>query len=831
MDFATLGIRIDSTGVDEASQKIGRLESATERASQSATRLERSSAVAYDALMNVVPRRLPAELERTSHAMFTAGLSAKQYSQAMRLLPVQLTDVATSLASGMPIWMVAIQQGGQIRDMFGGIGNSLRAIGSIVTPARLAIGGAAAGAALLAKAFADGEEEGTAFARAIALTGNAAGVTTADLRGMAEELDNLAGVTEGSAAAALARLVTTGKVTRDNLENVAAAVLAMQRDLQVPVEESVKLFAKFGEDPVKAAQQLNEQFNFLTREVYDQARALKAQGKEAEAAALLQEAFANAMINRSQATAEELGYLQRIGRGVTETFKEMWDTALGFGRGSEIEKLQEDLEKLQNARGARQPFTGGAQFRDEDREEQRLAGEIARREAQARDAADKARELREQLRREQIAERTASARSAAAASFLEGELDDSLNAQENYSRELEALYDRRLISERYYYDERADLVRVNTETQKHALQEQIRLTQQENALLSGREGSEADVIRSNARIVDLKRQIDQLDRNQIAQLRDLQSQEAALGEQRKRSYDISKSAVEHYLDALQRQYDSELALAGAGDKARQKEQGRNTIDDRFEDQERELAGELRRREITQEEYNQQIEILHEFHDKAIDSFENYWSRLDEQQGDFWLGAREALSDYLDEAGNLSAQGEQIGKRLFGGLTEELTNLATTGKANFSDLARSVVADLIRMQIQALLTRLAMSFLGGFGGGAGAIGGLGAGGGAALGGGGVMVAASGTNYVQKDNQRALLHKGEAVIPRKFNPWAGGRMPSMGGGGVTVNLKSDLRLEAGVSGGEFRAVLFQHELNLKQRIPALVQDAIRRGNVRV
>lgn len=95
----------------------------------------------------------------------------------------------------------------------------------------------------------------------------------------------------------------------------------------------------------------------------------------------------------------------------------------------------------------------------------------------------------------------------------------------------------------------------------------------------------------------------------------------------------------------------------------------------------------------------------------------------------------------------------------------------------------------------------------------------------------MVAASGTNYVQKDNQRALLHKGEAVIPRKFNPWAGGRMPSMGGGGVTVNLKSDLRLEAGVSGGEFRAVLFQHELNLKQRIPALVQDAIRRGNVRV
>ncbi|MHA1052204.1 phage tail length tape measure family protein [Enterobacter ludwigii] len=35
---------------------------------------------------------------------------------------MQITDIVTSLASGMPVYMVAIQQGGQLRDSFGGAG-------------------------------------------------------------------------------------------------------------------------------------------------------------------------------------------------------------------------------------------------------------------------------------------------------------------------------------------------------------------------------------------------------------------------------------------------------------------------------------------------------------------------------------------------------------------------------------------------------------------------------------------------------------------------------------------------------------------------------------
>lgn len=64
---------------------------------------------------------LIAKLKAQDDQFKALGISAGQYSQAMRMLPVQLTDVAVSLSSGMPLWMVAIQQGSQIKDSFGGI--------------------------------------------------------------------------------------------------------------------------------------------------------------------------------------------------------------------------------------------------------------------------------------------------------------------------------------------------------------------------------------------------------------------------------------------------------------------------------------------------------------------------------------------------------------------------------------------------------------------------------------------------------------------------------------------------------------------------------------
>ncbi|WP_315897196.1 phage tail length tape measure family protein, partial [Streptomyces sp. P9(2023)] len=48
----------------------------------------------------------------------------------MRNVPAQITDITTSLIGGQPAYLVAIQQGGQLKDMFGGIVPAARALAS-----------------------------------------------------------------------------------------------------------------------------------------------------------------------------------------------------------------------------------------------------------------------------------------------------------------------------------------------------------------------------------------------------------------------------------------------------------------------------------------------------------------------------------------------------------------------------------------------------------------------------------------------------------------------------------------------------------------------------
>ncbi len=87
---------------------------------------------------------LIARLREQDDAWKRGEISAGQYRQAMRQLPAQITDVVTSLAGGQPVWLVAIQQGGQIKDSFGGIGNAAKALLSFINPMNVVLGVVAA---------------------------------------------------------------------------------------------------------------------------------------------------------------------------------------------------------------------------------------------------------------------------------------------------------------------------------------------------------------------------------------------------------------------------------------------------------------------------------------------------------------------------------------------------------------------------------------------------------------------------------------------------------------------------------------------------------------
>ncbi|WP_321837826.1 phage tail length tape measure family protein [Pseudomonas kulmbachensis] len=75
------------------------------------------------------------------------GISAKQTESALRQLPMQFSDIFTSLAAGQNPLLVLLQQGSQIKDSFGGVGNTVDVLGGKVKGFFSSIAGSSAGIA------------------------------------------------------------------------------------------------------------------------------------------------------------------------------------------------------------------------------------------------------------------------------------------------------------------------------------------------------------------------------------------------------------------------------------------------------------------------------------------------------------------------------------------------------------------------------------------------------------------------------------------------------------------------------------------------------------
>ncbi|EOV9569489.1 phage tail tape measure protein [Cronobacter turicensis] len=174
---------------------------------------------------------LIARLREQDEAWKKGGISAGQYQQAMRMLPMQITDVVTSLASGMPVWMVAIQQGGQIKDSFGGIAGALRALMAFVTPLNVAIGTAAAVFGTLAYSVLKANDEFVKIRESIEKTTGLSGDFSDKVALSVQHLADVSGqsaddvakayiTTKDSASDAIDKLIDVGM----NYEQAAARV-------------------------------------------------------------------------------------------------------------------------------------------------------------------------------------------------------------------------------------------------------------------------------------------------------------------------------------------------------------------------------------------------------------------------------------------------------------------------------------------------------------------------------------------------------------------------------------------------------------------------------
>ncbi|MEJ5176966.1 phage tail tape measure protein [Erwinia sp. MYb416] len=289
-----------------------------------------------------------ARLRDQENAWKTGAVSAGQYRQAMRMLPAQFTDIATSIAGGMPIWMIAIQQGGQIKDSFGGVGNSLKALASLITPVRLALGGLVTAGALVAYNFYSAAERTEELRKSLALTNSYSGLTATSLQNTVSAA-NGAGVSYSSASSALNSLVKAGVPAGANFEMLTVSVAKFSKESGVALDEVAKDIAALANDPSKGILALNEKYHFLTAVQYEHIAALQEEGRYTDALAEANRIAADGMETAATNMKESLGTVSRIMRGLTDMAKGMWDAIEGIGRAP---TQNEALTTLMNRRNS-----------------------------------------------------------------------------------------------------------------------------------------------------------------------------------------------------------------------------------------------------------------------------------------------------------------------------------------------------------------------------------------------------------------------------------------------------------------------------------------------
>jgi lambda family phage tail tape measure protein len=692
------------------------------------------------------------KLDELNAKQKVVGVSAAQTAAAMRGVPAQFTDIVTSLQGGQAPLTVFLQQGGQLKDMFGGAGAAARALSGYVVGLVNPLTVAAAAAATLGVAAYKGAQEQTAYQRALILSGNVAGVTAGQLDAMAASARGIAG-TQGQAAEALAALAGSGQVAAGSMQKFAATAVLVQATVGTSIKDTVKAFTELGEEPLKATEKLNKGMNYLTLGIYDQIKALEDQGRKTEAATVAQNAYDTAQNAVAQKLKANLGSVETFMLSLTTTASRMWDSILAVGRQSTPEaqfgaaqRAVAALQAAYDSRVSRGMATGDVK--------PQLDAAIAALDTQRKmaDAATKtaaAEGEAARISRDAVAGRQANAKWAEAA----------LTATEKTNRALKEYRDNNAkiiagggeIKASTIAAEEAAIRKANAGPKAAAVkvfQEDAgtkyvdQLREQTSALylqLSVGEkltGAAKELAEFEQKIADLKgkTQLTAAQKSLQARQEDIRAglQEKSLAE---KLVQIEEDGAKKKLKAAQdllgfqdraAQLAEQIANAqegrregyartlggfGQSDSDRQCIEATNQLYREAERYQAQLTKSTPKDLLGSEEYIRQMMAIKGTLDTSLSDHDAYYKRLKELQGDWSLGASSALANYRDEAANVYRQVEQVGGSALRGLEDYFVSLATTGKASFKGLANAVIADIARMQAKMAVSKIA-SLLGG-----------------------------------------------------------------------------------------------------------------------
>ncbi|HBB6037048.1 TPA: phage tail tape measure protein [Escherichia coli] len=721
-------------------------------------------------------------LSRQALAAQKAGISVGQYKAAMRMLPAQFTDVATQLAGGQSPWLILLQQGGQVKDSFGGMIPMFRGLAGAITLPMVGATSLAVATGALAYAWYQGNSTLSDFNKTLVLSGNQSGLT-ADRMLVLSRAGQAAGLTFNQTSESLSALVKAGVSGEAQIASISQSVARFSSASGVEVDKVAEAFGKLTTDPTSGLTAMARQFHNVTAEQIAYVAQLQRSGDEAGALQAANEAATKGFDDQTRRLKENMGTLETWADRTARAFKSMWDAVLDIGRPDTAQEMLikaeaafKKADDIWNLRKDDYFVNDEARARYwDDREKARLALEAARKKAEQQSQQDKNAQQQSDTEASRL-KYTEEAQKAY--ERLQTPLEKYAARQEELNK---ALKDGKILQADY-----------NTlmAAAKKDYESTLKKPKQSGVKVSAGERQED---RAHAALLALQAELKMLEQHSGAnekisqQRRDLwtaESQYAVLHEKlsadvldgQKKSLSIEeKSLLAHEKETLE--YKHQLAelgdkvehqkrlneLAQQADKfAQQQRAKRAAIDAKS----RGLTDRQAAREATEqrlkEEYGDNPLALN----NVMSEQKKTWAAEDQLRGSWMAGLRSGWSEWKESATDSMSQVKSAATQTFDGIAQNMAAMLTGSEQNWRSFTRSVLS----MLTEILLKQAMVGIVGSIGS---AIGGVVGGGASVSTGTAIQAAAEKFHFATggftgtggKYEPAGIVHRGEFVFTKE------------------------------------------------------------------
>ncbi|WP_032275254.1 phage tail tape measure protein, partial [Escherichia coli] len=675
-------------------------------------------------------------LSRQALAAQKAGISVGQYKAAMRTLPAQFTDIATQLAGGQNPWLILLQQGGQVKDSFGGMIPMFRGLAGAITLPMVGVTSLAVATGALAYAWYQGDSTLSAFNKTLVLSGNQSGLT-ADRMLTLSRAGQAAGLTFNQARESLAALVNAGVRGGEQFDAINQSVARFASASGVEVDKVAEAFGKLTTDPTSGLMAMARQFRNVTAEQIAYVAQLQRSGDEAGALQAANDIATKGFDEQTRRLKENMGTLETWADKTGKAFKSMWDAILDIGRPEssadmlasaqkafdEADKKWQWYQSRSQRRGKTSSFRANLQGAWNDRENARLglaaatlqsdmekAGELAARDRAERDAS----QLKYTGEAQKAYERllTPLEKYTARQEELNKALKDGKILQADYNTLMAAAkkdYESTLkkpkssgvkVSAGERQEDQAHAALLALETELRTLEKHSgangKISQQRRDLWKAE--SQYAVLKEAA----TKRQLSEQEKSLLAhkdETLEYKRQLAELGdkvEYQKRLNELAQQAARFEQQQGAKQAAISAQARGLTDRQVQRESEEQRLRDVYGDNPDALA-------------------------KATSALKNTWSAEEQLRGSWMAGLKSGWGEWAESATDSFSQVKSVATQTFDGIAQNMAAMLTGAEADWRGFTRSVLSMmteiLLKQAMVGIVGRIGSAIGGAFGGGA------------------------------------------------------------------------------------------------------------------